>query len=199
MDGKRPQWIGSVAAYTVGGLATSVIVGGAVGAAGGALPVAAQSAATVLALAALGVGIARGLGWKDLQLPRRGRQTEGSWLQLFPLPVAATMWGLHIGLAFRTPVTFSATGPLAALALAGGDVWFGAALFSAYWLGRVLPVWLAPFLLALPDASPTLNAIRREKTLFARLNMAALAWSAAWLIADTLANPEISQSLLSPA
>ena len=58
--------------------------------------------------------------------------------------IASVLWGAHIGLGFVTRVTYGGFYVLAAAAVLLGDVRYAGLLFAVYWLGRVLPVWVAP-------------------------------------------------------
>lgn len=57
------------------------------------------------------------------------------------------MWGFHIGLGFATRLTFGGYWMLVAVVVALGEPLSGAAIMVAYWLGRTLPNWAAPWLL----------------------------------------------------
>jgi hypothetical protein len=98
--------------------------------------------------------------------------------------LTAGLWGLDLGLVFTTWITFAGPWFLAAVSLAGRDPWFGAAVFSAHWLGRACWVWLAPFLLPGPSAAPqVLDEIDEARPLFSLLHSVGLAMGlvgAAW-------------------
>lgn len=92
-------------------------------------------------------------GILSFNLPERKRQTEKFWAHDFGFVGASFLWGVHIGLGFFTRITYSGFWALTAVTLALGDPFFGAALMSVYWLGRVLSVWIAPLLLMKPEAT----------------------------------------------
>jgi cytochrome c biogenesis protein CcdA len=111
----------------------------------------------------------------SFNLPERKRQTEKFWVHEFGFAGASLLWGLHIGLGFFTRITYGGFWALVAIALALGDPLFGAALMSAYWLGRVLSVWVAPLLLK-PGASHVelTGAIMDQRKALHRISGAAL-------------------------
>jgi cytochrome c biogenesis protein CcdA len=74
------------------------------------------------------------------------RQTIQEWGSRFGLSVASAMWGFHIGLGFATSVTFTGFWFVVYACVAWGDPKYGATLMLMYWIGRALPVWLAPTL-----------------------------------------------------
>lgn len=122
---------------------------------------------------------AREWGWIDFRLPERKCQTEKVWAHEFGFVVASAMWGLHIGLGFATRVTYGGFWILVAVTLALGDPIYGALLMLAYWLGRALPVWIAPVLLTSDsDAMELPGAIFANGSLFHSLVGLASVWSA---------------------
>ena len=64
-----------------------------------------------------------------------------------PSPVAATLWGFDLGLAFTTYITFSGAWMVAFASFALGNAGLGATLFLGYWLGRAASVWAGPLML----------------------------------------------------
>ena len=89
---------------------------------------------------------ARELGWLAFPLPERKRQTEKYFAHEFGFVVGSAMWGLHIGLGFTTHITYGGFWMLVAADVAIGDPLYGSLLMMTYWLGRSLPVWMAPTL-----------------------------------------------------
>lgn len=121
---------------------------------------------------------AREWGWIVLRVPERKRQTEKSWAHDFGFVIASAMWGLHIGLGFATRVTYGGFWILVLIALALGEPRYGAMLMLAYWLGRALPVWIAPALLkSSSDAMELPGAILADRFLYQRIVGLALLWS----------------------
>ena len=132
-----------------------------------------------LALAAVaGVGaaaVARELRLLRLPLPQLKRQTSGAWSKSLGQPLASFLWGLDIGFVFTTWLTFSGAWLVATLALVTHDPAFGAVALLAYWIGRALTVWIAPFWISHPGKAMELMVeIGRERQLFRRLHALAL-------------------------
>jgi hypothetical protein len=86
-------------------------------------------------------------GWISFDLPERKLQTEKTWVHEFGFVMASAMWGLHIGLGFATRITHGGFWILVSVALMLGDPLYSTALILVYWLGRALPVWVAPTML----------------------------------------------------
>lgn len=176
-NGKR-QWLTNVTAYTLAGGLASLSVGASLAWLGGLLP---QRATVVVAAAAIIVALvamARDLGWVRLSLPQSTRQTKRTWGMVLPGPVAAALWGLDLGLTFMTRLTFSGAWFLAFTAAVAGRPRFGATLFVAYWAGRAMSVWFAPFLLPDANATPSLlNEILERYRVFRGIHVVGLAWA----------------------
>jgi len=129
-------------------------------------------------LAAL-VLAAREWGWVRFRLPERRCQTSKDWAHEFGFVMASAMWGAHIGLGFATRVTYGGFWILVAIVLAMGDPAYGVALMVVYWIGRALPVWMAPALLrSSSDAMELPGAILADRTLYHRLVGVTSVWAA---------------------
>jgi hypothetical protein len=113
---------------TFGGLA---LVGQALGAGG---PAALAAGAAVALAAALGE--ARGARI----VPQVRRQVPESWRRRLPVPLAAGLYGVLLGLGFTTFILTFAVWALAGLCVAVGDPALGAAVGLAFGAGRLLPV-----------------------------------------------------------
>jgi len=157
-------------AATFGGLA---LLGAAFGHAGGA---AVAIAAALLLAAAAGDAAGRRI------VPQVRRQVPESWRRVLPVPLAAGLYGVLLGLGFTTFVLSFAVYALAAVSLALGEPAVGLAVGLAFGAGRVLPVVaLAP--LQHRDRGVELAAAMAERpaTLRAIRAIGALALSAAAL------------------
>jgi len=143
--GGRRRTVAACAAFALGApLGGAVTFGGlaALGALaqshpGGdvAIGIAVAIAVASAALDALGVRIA----------PQLRRQVPESWRRVLPLPVAAFLYGILLGLGFTTYVLSFALPALAAVSLVVADVGLGLVLGVAFGIGRALPiVALAP-------------------------------------------------------
>lgn len=122
------------ALFTFGGLA---LVGSVVHGAGGSV---AYGIAAVLALLAA-VAEARGARIA----PQIRRQLPEHWRRVMPMPVAAALYGVLLGLGFTTFVLSFGVWALAGIALAIGEPTAGLAIGAGFGIGRATPiVALAP-------------------------------------------------------
>lgn len=177
-------WLLAASAYTLSGALASAAVG-ALLALGGRLLPAASSALSLFPLAALALVLAaRDAGWLRFPLPQRLRQTEKSWYHELGPVGASILWGLHIGVGLHTRIRYGGYWLLVLLALLGRDPVQGALLFAAYWLGRTLPVWLAPFLG--PAVDEELLELARDERIQSKVHALGLLGSAALLAAQGL-------------
>ena len=113
---------------TFGGLA---LLGHALGAGQGA---AVAIAAALLLAAAAGDAAGRRI------VPQVRRQVPESWRRVLPVPLAAGLYGVLLGLGFTTFVLSFAVYALAAACLVLGDVATGLAVGLAFAAGRFVPV-----------------------------------------------------------
>lgn len=174
-------------AFTLAGGLSSALVGGAAGVIGSQLS---PGAARVLLDALLVVGVlvvGREIGIVRWPLPQVGRQTQRMWAQQFPPAVASALWGFDIGLLFTTWFTFSGTWLVVAIALLTRSPILAAALFSAYWMGRALPVWLGPLLMADSNSAPDLVcAVGEKKSAFRRIHVLGSVWLMSFLLESAI-------------
>lgn len=121
---------------------------------------------------------AREWEWVSFPVPERKSQTEKRWVHEFGFATASAMWGVHIGLGFATRVTYGGFWVLVPVAVASRRAYFGAALMLAYWLGRALPVWMAPVLPGCASDATTFTAsVLADRLLYHRVVGVALMWS----------------------
>ena len=113
---------------TFGGLA---LLGDALGTGGGA---AAAVAAAALLVAAAGDAAGRRI------VPQVRRQVPEPWRRVLPVPLAAALYGVLLGLGFTTFVLTLAVWVLAGFSVALGNPVIGALVGVAFGLGRALPV-----------------------------------------------------------
>src|SRR3954451_20208537 len=92
--------------------------------------VAAAIALTAAALEARGARI----------LPQVRRQVPEAWRRVLPVPLAASLYGVLLGLGFTTFILSFAVSPLAPACLALGAPAVGAAVGLAFAAGRIVPV-----------------------------------------------------------
>ncbi len=124
--------------FTLGALAGGVLTFGGLAMLGEALGAGGSGAAGVAAAIAVAAaaGEARGLRI----VPQVRRQVPESWRRVLPLPLAAGLYGVLLGLGFTTFILTFAVWALAAVSVALGDPALGAVLGLAFGAGRALPV-----------------------------------------------------------
>lgn len=121
---------------------------------------------------------ARELGWIRFALPQRLRQTEKNWAHEFGFVAASAMWGFDVGLGFATRITTAGYLLLSAVALSLADPAFGALLMMMYWVGRALPVWVAPILVGdAKDSDALVEAVTVQSTFTHATAGLGLLWS----------------------
>ena len=125
----------SCATFAAGALAGGAITFGGLALLGQALGASAPVAAAALALAAA-IGEARGVRI----VPQVRRQVPESWRRRMPVPLAAGLYGVLLGLGFTTFILTFAVWALAGVSVALGDPALGVAIGLAFGAGRLLPV-----------------------------------------------------------
>ena len=141
-------WVKCVSAYTLGGFATSYLVGLSIAGLGTLVLVPFAMGPLVLFIGAGVIGVLmllREFGIINFSPPQCDLQTHKTWAEEFGLVTAAGMWGSHIGLAVTTVITHGGLYPLLLIALASG-LGNGEWILVAFWFGRVVTLWLTPFL-----------------------------------------------------
>jgi hypothetical protein len=104
--------------------------------------------------------------------PQIRRQVPEHWRRRLPLPFAAWLYGVLLGLGFTTYVLTFAVWALAALVFAVGDPAAGVAVGLAFGVGRALPIIsIAPFVHR-PFGTRALAAIAERPTLLRRVRVA---------------------------
>lgn len=147
-------WFESVSLYTAGGLLTASVVGAGVAFTGNLIGLTAIRDWYYNGLAVVAVILsARELRVLSFWLPQVNLQTEPTWVYEFGPRAAAMMWGMHIGIGLVTVIRYGGIWILVPSLLAVGTPFVGAALMASYWVGRTLPIWLAPAL-TLSGADP---------------------------------------------
>ncbi|MDO8213867.1 hypothetical protein [Conexibacter sp. CPCC 206217] len=123
------------AALGAGGSGTSAAIGHAGSGTGGR----GQSIALVVAaIVALAAALADAFGVRVA--PQIRRQVPERWRRTLPLPLAAALYGVLLGLGFTTFVLVFAVWALAGISVALGDPASGVAIGLAFGVGRALPV-----------------------------------------------------------
>jgi hypothetical protein len=157
------------ATFTLGALAGGALTFGGLSLLGRALGASAPAAAAVIALAAA-AGEARGARI----VPQVRRQVPEGWRRVLPVPLAAGLYGVLLGLGFTTFILSFAVWALAGIGVALGDPQLGLAIGLGFGAGRALPV-----VALAPSGGGTLHAAMAERPRILRslraLDAAALA------------------------
>ena len=139
--GGRATTIAAAVTFSLGALAGGALTFGLLAAFGGLLHGADQAAAYVAAAALAAAAAIAELRGAPI-LPQLRRQLPEHWRRLMPMPVAAGLYGVLLGLGFTTFVLTFGVFALAGIAFALGDPALGLALGLAFGLGRALPIAL---------------------------------------------------------
>jgi cytochrome c biogenesis protein CcdA len=174
----RKLWLQCALAYIAAGAVSATIVGLSLGQVGHWLGWRWTAANLYLVSLLSLVLAAREWGWINFRLPERRTQTEKVWAHQFGFVIASAMWGFHIGLGFATWVTFGGFLALVALAVVLGSPLYGGILMLVYWLGRALPLLLAPSLVSSSSLAVELpTTILRSRSTYRRIAGFVLMWS----------------------
>jgi hypothetical protein len=138
--GGRRTAVAASATFVPGAVLGGVLTFGALAALGSLVHEAGRiaylGAAAVAAVAALAE--ARGAPI----VPQISRQLPEHWRRVLPMPVAAAMYGVLLGLGFTTFVLSFGVWALAAISFAVGDLDAGVAIGAAFGIGRAIPIAL---------------------------------------------------------
>lgn len=133
------RWSVTVTAYVVGSTMAAALLGGALGGAGGLLPLEPGPTAILVALLAA-AALAFDLRLGGLRLPTVHRQVDKDWLGLYRGWVVGAGFGVQLGLGVVTIVNTAAVYLALALALITGSVVAGAAVGATFGLVRAMVV-----------------------------------------------------------
>ena len=137
--GRRRLTLFACATFAAGALLGGVVTFGALSTVGAALHGAGAAVPVVVAAAIAGaaaLGEARGVRI----VPQVRRQVPEPWRRLLPLPLAAWLYGILLGLGFTTFVLTLAVWALAGISVALGDPALGLVIGLGFGIGRALPV-----------------------------------------------------------
>jgi cytochrome c biogenesis protein CcdA len=184
---ERKSWLGQVAAYSLGGVASSALLGTALGVLGGLIQWPNDRIPVVIIVSVAVACIAREVFVPSCRIPQLRRQTPGRWAKSHNPMTAAVLWGIDIGLVLTTWFAFSGGWFVIALALLSGGPAQGTVILLAYWSGRSLSVWLAPMMAVdavhVPELLDAVESSRRHMQLIHTL---ALAVCTALILLSTL-------------
>lgn len=126
------------ATFAAGALAGGVVTFGGLALVGQALGAGGAGALAVAAAVALAAAIGEARGTRIV--PQVRRQVPESWRRRLPVPLAAGLYGVLLGLGFTTFILTFAVWALAGVCVAVGDPALGLAVGLAFGAGRLLPV-----------------------------------------------------------
>ena len=140
-DAGRATTVSACATFAVGALVGGVITFGGLAALGELVHGAAGDVSYLIA-AALAVCAAVAELRGTPILPQLRRQLPEHWRRVMPMPVAAGLYGVLLGLGFTTFVLTFGVFALAGIAFALGDPQIGLAIGLAFGVGRAVPIAL---------------------------------------------------------
>jgi hypothetical protein len=140
--GGRSTTIAACATFAIGAVVGGLITFGGLAWLGSLLPGEGTEAAYLVA-----AGIAAAAALLEMRgtpiLPQVRRQLPEHWRRLMPMPLAAGLYGVLLGLGFTTFVLTFGVFALAGIAFAVGDPQVGLVTGLAFGVGRALPVVIA--------------------------------------------------------
>jgi hypothetical protein len=191
--------------FAVGALAGGVLTFGGLAALGRALGAGGTAALAVAAAVALAAAAGEARGARIV--PQVRRQVPESWRRVLPVPLAAGLYGVLLGLGFTTFILTFAVWALAGVSVALGDPALGLLVGLGFGAGRALPVIvLAPLAgtalgtdahAAMAEHPSILRALRAADALALGACSAAL-WAAPAHAATVFATPGSDPSLDGP-
>jgi MFS family permease len=137
--GGRATTLAACATFTIGALVGGVLTFGALAALGALTHGAGDGLAYGLAAAIALAGALAELRGAAI-VPQVRRQLPEHWRRLMPMPVAAGLYGILLGLGFTTFVLTFGVFALAGIVFAVGEPAVGLAVGLAFGIGRALPV-----------------------------------------------------------
>ena len=136
--GRLRTTLTACATFTVGALVGGVVTFGGLALLGERLGAGGTGAVAVAAVVAVAAAIGEARGLRIV--PQVRRQVPESWRRVLPVPLAAGLYGVLLGLGFTTFILTFAVWALAAVSVALGDPALGVVLGLAFGAGRALPV-----------------------------------------------------------
>jgi hypothetical protein len=139
--GGRSVTVSACATFALGALVGGVLTFGLLATLGELVKGAGGASAYLVAAAiAVAAGLAEIRGLRIL--PQLRRQLPEHWRRVMPMPLAAGLYGVLLGLGFTTFVLTFGVFALAGIAFALGDPSLGVAVGLAFGIGRALPIVL---------------------------------------------------------
>ncbi|HEX2358374.1 MAG TPA: hypothetical protein VHH72_01015 [Solirubrobacterales bacterium] len=143
-SGGRRTTLAACAAFLPGAIAGGLVTFGALAALGESLHGAGGRAAYLVAAGLAAIAALLELRGTRI-VPQIRRQLPETWRRAMPMPLAAALYGVLLGLGFTTFVLTFGVWALAGISVAIAEPWLGALLGACFGLGRAIPiVALAP-------------------------------------------------------
>jgi hypothetical protein len=136
--GRLRTTIAACLTFSAGALVGGVVTFGGLSLVGRALGAGGPAALALAAAIALAAAFGEARGARIL--PQVRRQVPESWRRRLPVPLAAGLYGVLLGLGFTTFILTFAVWALAGVSVALGDPSLGLAIGLAFGAGRLLPV-----------------------------------------------------------
>src|SRR3954451_14031455 len=136
--GRLRTTLAACATFAAGALAGGVITFGGLSLLGAALGAGEPGALTLAAAVALAAAAGEARGARIV--PQVRRQVPESWRRRLPVPLAAGLYGVLLGLGFTTFILTFAVWALAGVSVVLGDPQAGLAIGLGFGAGRALPV-----------------------------------------------------------
>ena len=136
--GRMRTTLAACTTFAFGALAGGAATFGGLALAGAALGAGGSTALALAALVALAAAIGEARGARIV--PQVRRQVPESWRRRLPVPLAAGLYGVLLGVGFTTFILTFAVWALAGACVAVGDPALGLAVGLAFGTGRLLPV-----------------------------------------------------------
>ena len=138
--GRRRDYLLAIGLHVVGATVTAALTGAVLGLIGALFDAPWGETGLWVVVAIAVVYAVREVTGLPIPLPNARRQVPEWWRTFFSPPVAATLYGAGLGVAFFTFLSFGTFVAVAAAALAGGDPMWGAAIAAPFGLARGIAV-----------------------------------------------------------
>ncbi len=169
-SGRMPTTIAACATFLPGALAGGVLTFGLLGALGELVHgIGGQLAYFVAAAIAAVAAVAEVRRVRIV--PQVRRQLPEAWRWRMPLPVAAALYGVLLGLGFTTFVLSFGAWALAGISFAVGDPTIGVAIGLAFGIGRALPIVVLAPLADRPIGIRAVAAMAERPALYGRARL----------------------------
>jgi MFS family permease len=163
-SGGRRTTLAACVAFVPGALAGGALTFGILGWAGGLLHGSGQIA-YVAAAAIAGVAAIADIRGMPI-VPQIRRQLPEHWRRVMPMPLAAALYGVLLGLGFTTFVLSFGVWALAAISFALGDPWLGIATGVAFGAGRAIPIVALAPLVGSPLGGRAISAMAERPSIY---------------------------------